>query len=320
MDSIPRRIAEVPAAAVVGRDFHIPGPGGRLAVRLHRPAGTAVPSDGVGAAAGDPDHKFDVHPGNVHPADGGLPLVLYLHGGGFVAGTLDDADVPARSLAALAGAAVLCAEYALAPARPFPAAPEDAYAALLWTARHAAALGADAARMAVAGDDAGGNLAACLALMARDRGEVGLAAQVLIAPMLDPSMTCLDGAPGMDDRASRQAHASSYRQYLPGVQLRLHPYAAPLECRRLAGLPAAFVATGAHDALHCEAERYAAALIAAGVPVQAMRYPGLRHEELACCPQMLQEAADFLRRRLAVPARHAFPLPDTPIATSQDQP
>lgn len=284
----PRARGRLPAGSVA--DFHIPGPHGRLAVRLHRPA----------------------------PAHGPAPAVLYLHGGGFTAGSLDDADGPAGALAERAGAAVLCADYALAPARPFPAAPEDAYAALLWLARNAASLGADGGRLAVAGDDAGGNLAACLALMARDRNEVVLAAQLLIGPLLDPSMTCLDTAQDADDRATRRACASSYRQYLPGVLLRLHPYAAPLECRRLAGLPAAFVASAGRDALHCEAERYAAALIAAGVPVQAARYPGLRHGELAAHGPLLREAADFLRRRLARPARRDTDFPDSETFTFQE--
>lgn len=112
--------------------------------------------------------------------------MLYLHGGGFVAGSLDEADVTARALAAQARIAVLSLDYSLAPRHPFPAAPEDAHAALRWLARHAADLRLDAQRLAVAGDDAGGNIAAAAALIARDRNGPALAAQVLIGPMLDP--------------------------------------------------------------------------------------------------------------------------------------
>jgi acetyl esterase len=250
-------------------DFPIAGPDGQIMLRLHRPA-TASP----------------------------LPLVLYFHGGGFVGGSLDDADIPASFIARHCQAAVLSVGYALAPARPFPAAPEDGYAALEWSTRHAAAIGADARHIAVAGDDAGGNLAACLSLMARDRNTPQISAQALIGPMLDPSMTRLGDAARLKSDITAASCLSCYQQYLPQSLQRLHPYAAPLESRRLRGLPPAFIATAECDVLHNEAEKYAAALIEAGVHTQVARFAGVTHAGLPAHPALLRAAADFLRRQL----------------------
>lgn len=263
--------SKVASRASVGtQDFEIPGPIGKISVRLYLPAG--IPS---------------------------LPIVVYFHGGGFVGGTLDDADATARFIAAHCPALVLCVAYALAPARPFPAAPEDAYAATLWIARNAAKYGADRDRLAVAGDDAGGNLAACLALIARDRNEPRIAAQVLIGPMLDPSMTLLGDAARLKSDMTAEDCSVCYRQYLPNSLQRMHPYAAPLESRRLGGLPAALIATAEFDVLHNEAEKYAASLIAAGVHTQVARFVGIKHAGLRKHPPVLYEIVEFLRRRLA---------------------
>jgi acetyl esterase/lipase len=266
------------------QDFEIPGPIGKISVRLYLPAG--IPS---------------------------LPVVVYFHGGGFVGGTLDDADATARFIAANCPALVLCVAYALAPARPFPAAPEDAYAATLWIARNAVRYGADRRRLAVAGDDAGGNLAACLTLIARDRNEPRIAAQVLIGPMLDPSMTLLGDAVRLKSDMTAEDCSVCYRQYLPNSLQRMHPYAAPLESRRLAGLPAALIATAEFDVLHNEAEKYAASLIAAGVHTQVARFAGIKHAGLCKHPPVLCEVTEFLRRRLV--AR-----PELPNKQSTKQP
>jgi acetyl esterase/lipase len=252
------------------RNFEIPGPAGNISVRLYLPRSVAL-----------------------------LPVIVYFHGGGFIGGTLDDADATARFIATHCPALVLCVAYALAPARPFPAAPEDAYAATLWIARNAARFGADRRRLAVAGDDAGGNLAACLTLIARDRNEVRIATQVLIGPMLDPSMTRLGDAARLKSDLTAEDCSDCYRQYLPDSLQRMHPYAAPLESRRLSGLPAAFIATAECDVLHNEAEKYAAALIAAGVHTQVARFAGITHAGLSKHPLLLNEVAEFLRRRLA---------------------
>ncbi|MDD3482735.1 alpha/beta hydrolase [Azovibrio restrictus] len=226
-----------------------------------------------------------------------LPVVLYLHGGGFVAGSLDDADATARQLVERAGVAVLSLAYSLAPHHPFPAAPEDAHAALRWLLGAAAGLNLDSRRLAVAGDDAGGNIAAAAALIARDRNGPALAAQVLIGPMLDPSMTLLGDAERLTSDLKPQTCAQRYAQYLPHSQERLHPYASPLASRRLHELPPTYLATAKCDVLHREAEAYATALIAAGVPTQITRFD-VQHEALPRHPPLLAEAAEFLRQRL----------------------
>lgn len=226
-----------------------------------------------------------------------LGAVLYFHGGGFVGGTLDDAEVPARFLAEHANVAVLSLAYSLAPSRPFPAAPEDAHAAALWLQENARALKLDANRIATAGDDAGGNIAAALAMIARDRNGPAIAAQVLIGPMLDPSMTQLGDAKALRSDLQPETCADCYSQYLPRTAERLHPYASPLESRRLRGLPPALVLTAECDVLHKEAECYARALITAGVATQVTRFK-VRHGELHEHEPLLKEAADFLRRQL----------------------
>ncbi len=261
--------ASAPPAGLRVRNLDIAGPHGRLPLRLYQPSAGAL-----------------------------LPLVLYLHGGRFVGGSLDDADPMARHIAGHLPAVVVSVDYALAPARPFPAAPEDAYAALRWAAEHAASLGADDRRIAVAGEEAGGNLAASLALIARDRQDLKIAAQVLIGPMLDPSMTRAGHAAPLPAAVSAADFAHCYRQYLPQLSQRLHPYAAPLESCRQAGLPPAYIATAAQDLLHCEAESYAGALISAGVHTQVERYAGADHAALLAHPQLRDCLLQFLRCRL----------------------
>jgi acetyl esterase/lipase len=155
----------------------------------------------------------------------------------------------------------------------------------------------DPERIAVAGDDAGGNIAAALALIARDRNVPEIAAQVLIGPMLDPSMTKLGDAKRLGSDLKPETCADCYSKYLPRAQERLHPYASPLESRRLRGLPPALVLTAECDVLHKEGEQYAAALINAGVPTQVTRF-NVRHAELHEHTPLLEEAADFLRRQL----------------------
>jgi acetyl esterase/lipase len=223
--------------------------------------------------------------------------VIYFHGGGFVAGTLDDADVPARFISEHAQVAVLSVAYSLAPKRPFPAAPEDAYAAAAWLRENGKAFDIDAQRIAVAGDDAGGNLAASLALIARDRNGPAITAQVLIGPMLDPSMTQLGDAERLGSDIKPETCADCYSKYLRKPFERMHPYASPLESRRLRGLPPALVLTAECDVLHKEGEQYAAALINAGVPTQVERF-NVRHAELHEHEPLLAEAAHFLRRQL----------------------
>lgn len=226
-----------------------------------------------------------------------LPMVLYFHGGGFSSGSLDDAEYPARFIARHCPALVLTVGYSLAPTHTFPTATEEAYAAAIWATRNARKLGAIPELLVVAGDDAGGHIAASLTLMARDRAEVNIAAQVLIGPMLDPSMTRLGDARKLNSDLTAEQCAKRYQQYLPHSMQRIHPYAAPLECLRLAGLPPAFIATAECDVLHVEAEKYAASLISAGVPTQVARFSRIKHAELHTHDPVLEEVNDFLHRQ-----------------------
>ena len=272
MDALPQLLSAVQdnVRHVAVENLTLPGFVDALPARLYRPVDVPAP----------------------------LPGVLYFHGGGFIGGSLDDAHRPAMAIARQTAAAVLSVAYSLAPARPFPAAPEDAYAATRWLHQHAENYGIDPQRLALAGDDAGGNLAAALSLILKDRHGPAVAAQVLIGPMLDPSMTRQGDPRKLRSDLQPETCNDCYAQYLPGPMQRLHPYASPLESSRLHDLPPALVATAQCDVLHKEAEQYAAALIAAGVPTQVTRFP-VTHGELPYHPPLLREVAEFLRRRLA---------------------
>jgi acetyl esterase/lipase len=231
-----------------------------------------------------------------------MPVLLYFHGGAFVRGSLDDGDAAARHFAEHLSALVISVDYSLAPKHPFPAALEDAYRAARWVEAVGRTYGAGGKVLFVAGHCAGGHIANGLAFVARDRGEVRIDAQALFSPMLDPSMTCLADERRVASDISARECAASYRAYLPQAAQRLHPYAAPLESARLAGLPPTFVATAQNDVLHVEAERYAARLISAGVPTQVVRYPSASHERVGSDAQALQDAVRFFQSRLAPPA------------------
>lgn len=233
------------------------------------------------------------------------PVVLYFHGGRFSGGSLADAGIPAAAIARASGAWVLAVGYSLAPGFPFPAALEDGYRALQWAVEHAAANGADAQRIGIAGHDAGGNLATCIAAMARDRREVRISAQALIAPLLDPSLTHQVSS---DDQQrlttllhtqDMNTYASCYRAYLPNPMQRLHPYAAPLDSRRLAGLPPTLIASAEFDQLHVEADKYAAVLIAAGIPTEVTRHRHATHDTIATDAAVLADVGAFFKKRLA---------------------
>ncbi|CAN7673990.1 alpha/beta hydrolase [Trinickia sp. LjRoot230] len=231
-----------------------------------------------------------------------LPVILYFHGGAFVRGSLDDADVAARHFAEHLSALVISVDYSLAPQYPFPAALEDAYRAARWVDAVGRTYGAGGKKLFVVGHCAGGHIANGLAFVARDRGDVQVEAQALFSPMLDPSMTCLADERRVASDISARDCAASYRAYLPQAAQRMHPYAAPLESARLAGLPPTFIATAQNDVLHVEAERYAARLIGAGVPTQVVRYPSATHEQVANEQQALQDTVHFFQSRLAPPA------------------
>jgi len=229
------------------RELAVPGPGGPIGVRLYRPRA------------------------------GALPLVAYLHGGGWAVGTLDAFDPLCRALANASGALLASIDYRLAPEHPFPAAPDDARAAVRWLAAHAAEFGADPARLAIAGDSAGGNLAAVTARRLRDEGQSPLRFQALIYPVCDSVLN----TPSYRDNGSGFGLSSAsmkryWELYLDGADGR-HPDASPLQASDLAGLPPAFVLTVRADVLRNEGESYAHALEAAGVPVTLSRYDGAVH-------------------------------------------
>ncbi len=250
-------------------DRAIPGPNGDIPIRVYAPVHT---------------------PQGQHP----LPLLVYFHGGGWVVGNLDASDVSCRMIANAAGCLVVSANYRHAPEHRFPLPAEDAYAATQWTARHAATLHGDASRLAVGGSSAGGNLAAVVALMARDRGTPSLIFQLLVVPVIDCRF----------DTASYRENAEGYgltadamrwywKHYLRSEDDGHHPYASPLRAPSLQGLPPAFVATAEFDPLRDEGEAYAARLRAEGVPTVQKRYAGMIHGFLG--PQANADMAEALR-------------------------
>ena len=242
-------LAPEPAAVAEVRDLAAPGPGGaHIPLRLYRPRA------------------------------GVLPALVYFHGGGWVVGDLETHDTLCRHLANAADCAVLAVDYRLAPEHKFPAAVEDAWASLEWTAENAAALGIDRERLAVGGDSAGGNLAAVVSLLAGDRGAPRLSCQLLLYPALDMGM-----------------HMDSYRRFAEGYLLTratmrwfVDHYltrpaeiddwrASPLRASDLAGLPPAFVVTAGYDPLCDEGAAYARRLVESGVSICHRHYSGQLH-------------------------------------------
>lgn len=239
--------------APVGRveNRTIPGPAGEIPVRIYWPA-----DDG----------------------DGPLPMLVFFHGGGWVLCDLDTHDPICRALTNSVGCVTISVDYRLAPEHKFPAAPEDAYAATVWAAAHADELGGDAARLAVGGDSAGGNLAAVVALMARERGGPALAFQLLIYPATDlrmntPSIAENGAGYGLD--TAEMIWFGNH--YMRDDADKLNPLVSPLLAPDLGGLPPALVVTAEYDPLRDEGERYGERLRAAGVPVTIRRYDGMIH-------------------------------------------
>ena len=230
-------------------------------------------------------------------------LIVFFHQGGFVGGSLDDCDEFARALTLRSDVAVLSASYTLACRQPFPAAVEDAYSVLQWVARCPKALGWSGECLLTAGIEAGGNLAAVAALMARDRGGPALAGQILIMPMLDPGLTSASMRAfkrNPDIAGVADACAAGYRGYMPRVADRMHPYASPLQSSRLKDLPAALILSAQEDPLCDEAEQYGARLAAAGTRTTVRRLPPLPlNDNLARCRcarehSALEEIAAFI--------------------------
>jgi acetyl esterase/lipase len=233
-----------------------------------------------------------------------LPSVLYIHGGGFMVGSIETEHRGALTTAAGVEAVVVSVEYRLAPENPFPAGLEDCYAALSWLAGNADDLGVDAERIATMGSSAGGGLAAGLALLARDRGGPTLCYQVLGIPELDdrldtPSMRAFTDTPLWN----RPSAVASWRSYLGEGVDEVSSYAAPARAKDLAGLPPAYVSTMEFDPLRDEGIRYAARMLEAGVSVELHQYPGTFHgshlfADAAVSKRTIAEMTDALRRGL----------------------
>lgn len=253
----------------VAKDVSIAGPGGELGLRIYVPHGT---------------------PNAPTPK----PVVVFAHGGGFVFCDLDSHDEFVRSMAAALDVVVVAVDYRLAPEHPAPAAMEDVYAALCWTARHIADYAGDPDRISLAGDSAGGNLVATTALAARDRNGPRISAQIMLYPVID------------DDLAteSYQRYGEGYYntttamrwywdQYAPGA--RDSEYVIPTRAETLAGLPPALVATAELDPPCSAGEAYARRLAADGVDVVEHRFDGLFHGFLTFPQLSLTEPA---RQRL----------------------
>lgn len=206
------------------------------------------------------------------------PGVVYIHGGGFCFGSVELEHAGALGAADAAGAVVVSVEYRLAPEHPFPAGVEDCYAALVWLASEAHALGVDPARLGVMGQSAGGGLAAGLALLARDRGGPALRIQLLGIPELDHRLETASMRQFVDTPLwSRPNAIMSWRCYLGGAPGEVSPYASPAIAKDLRGLPPAYVSTMEFDPLRDEGIAYALRLLEAGVPVELHQYPGTFH-------------------------------------------
>jgi acetyl esterase len=241
-------------------EFSVPGPEGHFPVRAYTPEG-----------------------------EGPFPILVYFHGGGFVFGDLDSADSQCRAHANASGCVVVSVDYHLAPEHKFPAAAEDCYLATRWVTDNNAWLGGDGRPVAVGGMSAGGNLAAVVALMARDRGGPALTCQLLNVPVVDNRFDTESYRENAEGYALIRADSEWFwEQYMGTVEDWDSPYAAPLRAADLSGLPPALVQTMEYDLLRDEGEAYAERLRAVGVPVTYKHYEGMLH-----MVQGPQAAADF---------------------------
>ncbi len=247
------QMAKMPAIeGIASMDRHVPGTDGDVFVRIYQPTD--------------------------RPAT--LPALVWIHGGGYVLGSVERDDLLATHLAKVAQCLVVSVEYRIAPEYPSPAAVEDCYAALKWLATHTSELGVELSRIAIGGASAGGGVAAGLALLTRDRAEVELAFQLLIYPMIDDRNV----APASETRPdtyvwTRENNRMGWRAYLgrePGGE-DVSPYAAASRATDLSGLPPAYIPVGELDLFLNENIEYAQRLLAAGVPTELHVYPGAYH-------------------------------------------
>ncbi len=230
-------------------DRTVPGPACGLPIRIYRPRG-----------------------------DEPLPALVYFFGGGWSLGTVDTCDGVCRCLANATGCVTVAASYRLAPEHKFPAAVQDCHAVTAWVASHAAEIGVDPARIAVGGDSSGGNLAAAVALLARERGGPRIVHQLLVYPNTDYLADTASMREGTDPHLFNATAVEWYwGMYLASPEDGANPLASPLRAGDLSGLPPATVITAEYDPLRDEGEHYAARLKSAGVPVELTRFDGMMH-------------------------------------------
>ena len=210
--------------------------------------------------------------------------LLWIHGGGYILGSAEDDR--ARKIADSLECTVVSVEYRLAPEHPFPAGPDDCYAALLWTVEHAAKLNIDPKRLAVGGASAGAGMAAGVALMNRDRGGPDLAMQLLLYPMIDNLHDTASGQITNHPVWNQRTSFNAWEMYLDGVPgEKASPYAAASRAADLSGLPPAYICVGAQDLFRDENIEYARRLMAVGVACELSVYPGLFHGGDSLAPQ-----------------------------------
>ena len=234
-------------------------------------------------------------------ASGGeaMPALIYFHGGGFVIGSVDVIDGLCRIMANEGGLRVISVDYRLAPEHKFPAALDDAFAVVSWVAQNAAEVGVDANRIAVGGDSAGGALAAEVTQLAKAKGGINLAAQMLLFPVVqvgEETSSMREFAVGYF--LERETLDWFYASYLPADADRTDPRISPLRAKDLSGLPPAFVMLGGYDPLHDEGMQYADKLRAAGVTVQVADHADMVHDFIyfqSVLPQARDALADAVK-------------------------
>ncbi len=266
------RLAKLTAGEEVARvqDMEIPGPSGPIPLRLYYPN-----------------------------LDKNLPILVFFHGGGWVTGNLDTADATCRAWANAMECLIVSVNYRHAPEHKFPAAAEDAYAATRWVSEHAQEIGSDASRLVVGGQSAGGNLAAVVALMARDRGTPRIVLQMPWVPITDynfETSSYRENAEGYG--LTRKGMIWYWNQYLNAPEDGFHLYASPLRAHDFSNLPPAFIVTAQYDPLRDDAIAYAEKLRDAGCAVELQCYEGMIHGYQGT--QALRDAVNALHRTLGL--------------------
>ena len=251
-------------------DYLVPGPAGDIPIRAYSPEG-----------------------------EGPFPLLVFFHGGGFVLQSIETHDELCRYLTLNTGCKVVSVQYRLAPENPFPAAPEDCYAATKWVADNAEKLNGDSSKLFVTGDSSGGNLAAVVCLMAKDRNSPKIAKQVLLYPITDyHTKDVTSKYPSYEENAlgfglSNIKMSHYWALYTKEPKDGEHPYASPIRAEDLSGLPPALVITIEKDVLRDEGEAYAKRLQEAGVPVTLKRMEGTIHGYLKTFPKAEESTETF---------------------------